>query len=125
MAKHILFNLFLLSLPFVIFFIWRAITPNNRRSNASNRFELLLLIGALLVAGVSVTYNLTRGSDVDPEGRVWVPSYTSAEGDVVDGFFVPAGEFTTRAAAREERGLPPAREDVREPDPSDEDDDTQ
>ena len=104
MTRFALLQLFFLALPFAAFFLWRALTPRAADRRGPAPADVLLLIGAVLAVGALVYINLSRPAPEEPRGRVWVPAYISVEGDLIPGFFVAAGEFSTREAARAERG---------------------
>lgn len=108
MQRYVLISLAILFAPLMFFWVWRSLNPN-RSLKTRQVFDVLLLLGALAVAVLLfASVLIINPPDTDTRNQVEVPAYMSVDGELIDGFFVPVEEFTTREAARQARGLPPA-----------------
>lgn len=108
MPRMLVIYFLVLAAPFVVLLGWRVLRSASPARRTLVVDGVLLLVALGLVAGL-FGYVLTRHeAGGDQTDRVWIPSYITADGVLIDGFFVPADEYTSRAAARAARGLPPA-----------------
>ncbi len=107
MLRITIIEILLLSVPFILFFTYRAVVGARRRAAGApideTPYQLLFLAGALLSIALLVGGVLLRGGQPSNTDRVYIPPHS------VDGRIVP-GRFISQEEA-EERGLldlPPA-----------------
>ncbi|HZZ31100.1 MAG TPA: hypothetical protein VFE10_03830 [Phenylobacterium sp.] len=87
MPRIVLLRLLLAAVPFVVWFVWRAVARRSGREMGSTPYAWLFAAGAVLV-GLSLV--ATVAFHPDNRRERYVPGEVRADGSVSKGYFTPA-----------------------------------